>query len=1442
MRFRIPTILTILLLTPFVLSALLLAAFQVPAVRAKLLTQLSEFTADQPIQIQIENLLGRVPDAMQVQHIRLSDSQGPWLEIHGLTLDWSPIALMTGKIEVTDLNAKRIVLRRLPELPPSPEESPEEKTTSLQWPLQLPDLVLRRLTIETIELAPAVAGKALALSLMGEAHSDPVADHTHVRLNLTRKDVASPLLAISIMGKKGLNLLDLNLQIDDVDGLLSHLAALPKPQPLAVSLTGKGSLNDWRGRLTVRAKALANLESSIALDLLERGRIELDGWVRAASEAVPTELASFMSDGLAFNTQVDGVTGEKISIHQLQFKAEKLVAEIQGTVNPQTRQMDLRLDANAAELERFSSLTGMSLAGSVDVKTTAQGSVEQPELQLSIKGQNLRLEAARIADLQAALHMIPESAQTLKIRGSGHIQKIRHPALSGPLDNATWQLDALIERLEQITLQNFDLRALGAELDARGNYNLALRQGLIKGRLNAPDLATLTPLLGTKAAGEARLNITLNMAQQLQNINARLDASGSKLSGLPAPVAALTGESVHLETRLQLEPDQSLTVQALQLNGENLAIDGTLLAGLPDGTLDGRLNLSVMDLAPFSTAAGQSVAGTLQSTLTLAGEINAPRMQLKTVGKHLIIDERDLGEVVLDAELTGADKRHYEGTVLLYAKAPEGELNAAVDFLVEPTRYALRNLRILGPGIQASGQLADNLPATLPSGNLQGEILDLARLSPWLGQGYAGRIRFALDAPADNPQQRATVTAEVDGLQTPFGQLKQLRTKLEATNVLTTPRLNAEVTLNKFANNTGLGISQLEAKTEGPLDRLRISTNLRGRHQDNPFQLDTRAALEIETESFGAEVSWLQAGYGEIPINLDKPIKLYTAADGQIRLDPFELRFGNGRLKATGELSASRTEATLNGKLPLTMLKTFGYPDIEGTTSVDARLTGSPIDPRIQASVQLVDFKINSEEQNRSAIELNAEALFENGTAHLQLQTIGLAQNPGEMRLKLPLRLSLSPFSLELPMRSSIEGKVDQTLALDRFTQALSLGDPELAGLLHAQFDISGTLTEPLLTGSASLTQGRFISALSGTYLENFKLDLIAQARQILIREFSAQDGNAGHLNLVGEVNLDVLDNPEFYFRLDLQRAHLVQRPEADATLSGFIETKGALQELNLIGQVTVDQAEIAIPGNSGPSIPELAVTEMNVPGEESGKTGETTSKIALDIAINMPGRLFVRGRGLDSEWSGKLSIKGTVAKPSVLGNISVRRGRFDFLDQRFELRKGLIQFSGAIPPEPYIDLEAAAELTDMTAIVGVRGLATRPDLELSAEPALPQDEILSRILFKRDLNTITPIQVAQLASAVNQLRGSKGIDPMASLRKFTSLDTLDVGMDESGDVSLTAGKYLDDKTFIQFKPSIGATSSKLRIERELSRRLSAEAELEDDGGSSMGLSWKRDY
>ena len=128
---------------------------------------------------------------------------------------------------------------------------------------------------------------------------------------------------------------------------------------------------------------------------------------------------------------------------------------------------------------------------------------------------------------------------------------------------------------------------------------------------------------------------------------------------------------------------------------------------------------------------------------------------------------------------------------------------------------------------------------------------------------------------------------------------------------------------------------------------------------------------------------------------------------------------------------------------------------------------------------------------------------------------------------------------------------------------------------------------------------------------------------------------------------------------------------------------------------------------------------------------------------------------------------------------MEVRRGFFDFLDKRFDLRTGVIDFGGKVPPDPRVDLEAVAKTVDITAVVRLSGPATDPTLTLESEPNLPQDEVLSRLLFNREASSISPAQAVQLATAVNRLQGG-GYDPIAGVRSLIGMDTLNVGGGEA--------------------------------------------------------------
>ena len=63
---------------------------------------------------------------------------------------------------------------------------------------------------------------------------------------------------------------------------------------------------------------------------------------------------------------------------------------------------------------------------------------------------------------------------------------------------------------------------------------------------------------------------------------------------------------------------------------------------------------------------------------------------------------------------------------------------------------------------------------------------------------------------------------------------------------------------------------------------------------------------------------------------------------------------------------------------------------------------------------------------------------------------------------------------------------------------------------------------------------------------------------------------------------------------------------------------------------------------------------------------------VNLDVVVESSGRTFVRGRGLDSEWQGQVSVSGKASQPSVTGSVSAVRGNADFLGKNFDLKRGL--------------------------------------------------------------------------------------------------------------------------------------------------------------------------
>jgi translocation and assembly module TamB len=163
---------------------------------------------------------------------------------------------------------------------------------------------------------------------------------------------------------------------------------------------------------------------------------------------------------------------------------------------------------------------------------------------------------------------------------------------------------------------------------------------------------------------------------------------------------------------------------------------------------------------------------------------------------------------------------------------------------------------------------------------------------------------------------------------------------------------------------------------------------------------------------------------------------------------------------------------------------------------------------------------------------------------------------------------------------------------------------------------------------------------------------------------------------------------------------------------------------------------------------------------------------------------------------------------------------------------------------DPEINLTASADLQDIKGIIKVTGSAQRPDIAFTSTPALPQDEILSRMLFGESVANISATEALQLASAVNGLNGGTDfLNPLGALQSATGIDRLRiVGADTTTGrgTSLAAGKYLTNNVYVEIVTDTkGFMATQLEI--ALSRSLSILSQT-GNAGTAAKVRYSKDY
>jgi translocation and assembly module TamB len=843
--------------------------------------------------------------------------------------------------------------------------------------------------------------------------------------------------------------------------------------------------------------------------------------------------------------------------------------------------------------------------------------------------------------------------------------------------------------------------------------------------------------------------------------------------------------------RLQLAGD---------LDGGRIAVEQGVLTGAagtasargliePEGRL--RLALNWNARGPFGVGP-VAIDGAMTGDGALTGTLAQPRADLTAKFGSIAAGPLTLTQADLALSFRrGTDSS--DGRIVITAGSNYGPARAAGNFFLGGNRVRLTEVDLNAGGVTAQGSisLASNTPSSA-------DLTFTARPGAFLASGTAdGRIRLTEGAGSE------TAILDVSGRNVRF-------------------------------SGSGYVIRTLELNGRGTLARLPF-TLVADVGGDTPVSFDGSGVYARN----GPAQSVTLSGSGsvrDVDFSTRNPAVVALSGDGRVaRVD---LSVGGGVL--LGELRQDSEAAVIQADLTSVELGSIA-PDLRGRVTGRVSLRGEGDDLSGSANVTLAQLRSIDAPRGLS-VDGAVNATLVNNTLRIRANAAGTDAVQATADLTLPVEATAAPLRLAIVRNRPMSGEIVVRGQIQPIWDVFFGGERTLAGQVDGRALLNGTLAAPLLTGRLNLSEGRFRDNGVGLVLDDVTLASRFDDTTALIQTFTATDGAGGTVS--GDGRIGLREGSGSNFELALTRFRIIDNDIAEARASGPLTVvRAADGNIQLAGAITIDEAQIEAnpPGSNG--IVGMDVVEINRPGgdppqdEEAGPS--RGPQVGLDIQLrSRGGNVRVAGRGLNVLLNVNARVGGTVAQPILGGNASIVRGDYDFAGKRFVFDdRGSIALS-TDPGRIRLNLSAVREDPALTATIRVTGTAARPDIVLTSTPALPQDEILSQVLFGRSASQLSPFEAAQLAAGVASLAGGGGFDVIGNLRELAGLDRLSFGGEASA-LTVAGGRYITDDVYLEIIGG-GEGGAAVNVEWQVRRNLAISSEFGGQGDATLSIRWRR--
>ncbi len=1253
----------------------------------------------------------------------------------------------------------------------------------------LPDFDIRimKLRLARVDVDKVVTGREDAFAFEGDADIRG----GHAVLDLSARSLqGDDRLLMTLDSRPDDNRFDIDLTVNaKAGGLLATFVGLT--QDANVRLEGKGDWARWDGRLI----ATLDRASAAGFDIgLRKGDWKIEGTISGAVIANKGLLARLTSPELAVKAQ--GRFENKLLSGTFRAQSQAITLDLKGGVHLGGKGydnllVDIGLNKPAALLKDFD-------ARGLVARLRLNGPFATARFEYLLRADELRFGSTLLRGVHAmgdgrggsssGATLIPLQLSAKSVEGQGDMVAsiLRNVSISGTLQKKGMIITSSPMRLRSDKLDGqlvvlFDL--------AKGRYDIGLG-GDLRGLL-IPGFGIVDLYSKVRAVPDARGGFSLS--GQVDATMRRLDIGF---------LHTIAGGLPRVRTDIALGADGRLLSRNLKLTSADLTLSGEGVR-YPDGKV-------------HLTGSGvHRQYGPLK--LVLDGDIARPRVDL-FLSRPL--DAAGLADVHAVLDPDGVNYRFTaNGQSYLGAFTGNGviELPHGGEATVSIEQFAVSGLR-------GQGRLR------IVDGGLAGR-LDLE-----------GSVRGPIDLSVERGVQKAKAALRIEDARfTGATPINIARGRIDAALSFDPGALMIDAKLN--ANGVqvgGMRLNRVIADTHLVNGEGKLNATITGQ-QGRFFTMKVDADIKPDEIGFG-----LTGTLDRQRITLDRRGRLHRVEDGWA-LDPVTVRYRGG--KAIINSAIFGRETALDVGLQNLSLSLFDLSNIDlglsGTANGRLVYSWKPgHGTRGVASIKIKGLSRSGLTRTSTPVDigLNAELTDQRLAMRAQInqadKVIGKAQallTPlGEGSLMEKLRAA--------PIKAQLRF-VGPASALWRLTTIEII---DLNGQLALTANISGTGGNPVIDGALMTKDAVLESPVTGMRVTQLQASGRFNGSRLVLSQINGKTGQEGTISGKGVFDFSLGQGVGMNIALQANKAVLLDRDDIGATVTGPLAIRSRDGANGVIsGDFDVTRSRFTMGRAAAVAeIPELRVIEINRRGDDFAQAKRGAGWI-LDIKANAGNRLMVNGMGLSSEWRMDIAVGGAVTAPKITGRADLVRGTYDFAGRRFDLSEGALRFDGSVPANPTLDITAGATLTDLDATIRIKGTSMAPEITFSSTPSLPEDEILSRILFGSSITSLSAPEALQLASAVASLQGGGGgLDPINAVRKAAGLDRLRImPADETTGqgTAVGVGKYLTRKIYVELITD-GAGYSATQLEYQITRWLSLLSSVSTLGRQSVTVRASKDY